>query len=96
MTHSATPPAFCDGARKVLATQIADETPRVPNPRYYLRGDGIQAYFSAMQWLMQNGCNMDAEIADIDTNIHLYPESPDREELLLRLARLQARHISKP
>jgi len=75
-------PQLCEAAQRVLDRQFAQiYRPKADDPRPYREllsrlGDGVQ--FSALRWLAEHRCAVEAELSDAESLVRAYQDSPER------------------
>ena len=86
-------PQLCEAAQRVLHRQLAQiYRPKVDDPRPYrelLSRLGSGAQFSALRWLAEHGCAVEAELSDAESLVQAYQDSPERAAMLATLAQLR-------
>ena len=86
-------PQLCETAQSVLHRQFAQiYRPKAKDPRPYREllsrlEDGAQ--FSALRWLAEHGCAIEAELSEADSLVRAYQDSPERAAMLATLAQLR-------
>jgi hypothetical protein len=83
---------LCDAALRHVRDDIAKVyRPRADDPRRYdelLSRLGAGEPLTALKWLAEHGCNVEAELSDAEDVVRTYQDSPDRAAMLASLARL--------
>ena len=85
-------PQLCEAAQSALHRQFAEiYRPKADDPRPYREllsrmGDGAQ--FSALRWLGEHGCAVEAELSEADSLVRAYQDSAERAAMLATLAQL--------
>lgn len=83
-------PAFCEAAREHLTENARAIRPAALTPAPYpVIADRLEIYLPGMEWLVNNGCNLNGVLREMETTASAYPPSPDREVFLARLASLR-------
>jgi len=86
-------PALCEGARGIArAASARFVPPREGELGYTLEWHRVDLYLPSLEWLVENGCQLDAEIAAIEAGVRAYPDSPQRTSYLASLASLRRPH----
>ena len=49
----------------------------------------VDRYLATFQWLVQQGCECEAELAAVEASVRIYPDSPERTQVLAELARIR-------
>jgi hypothetical protein len=84
---------LCEGALRALSGQLERiYRPERADARPYqelLDRLGNGRPFSALKWLSDHGCDAEAELAEAETLVRAYQDSPDRAAMLSTLTRLQ-------
>jgi hypothetical protein len=59
--------------------------------RHFLleRAERIEPYLPTFQWLVDQHCKCDPELAAIETAVQIYPDSPERNRVLAALTRIR-------
>jgi hypothetical protein len=81
--------AFCASARAYLHARAENFRPKADPPPYAFAAPRIEMFLPTMEWLVRNGCDCSAELAEIADAVRGYPDSPERQQFLDRLARLR-------
>jgi hypothetical protein len=49
----------------------------------------VEPYLPTMQWLVDQHCDCDAELAALEATVRIYPDSPERSRFLSALIRIR-------
>ena len=84
-------PVVCDRGRHFLQERARDVRPPDPEtpPRFGLMSERVDRYFATFQWLVGQGCDCDAELAAVEASLRIYPDSPERNQVLAELDRIR-------
>jgi hypothetical protein len=83
-------PELCARARATLAKRARDFRPvNATPPPFAMEARNIEMFFPAMQWLVAHECDCTAELAEVANSVRAYPDSPERQKFLDRLAQLR-------
>lgn len=83
-------PELCARARATLSKRAQDFRPvQATPPPFALEARNIEMFFPAMEWLVAHNCDCTAELAEVATSVRAYPDSPERQKFLDRLAQLR-------
>ena len=82
-------PAFCTGTRAYLHARAENFRPQADPPPYAFAAPRIEMFLPTLEWLVGNGCDCGAELAEIADAVRGYPDSAERHAFLDRLARLR-------
>ena len=83
-------PELCAKARATLAKRAQDFRPvNATPPPFAMEARNIEMFFPAMQWLVSHDCDCTAELAEVANSVRAFPDSPERQNFLNRLAQLR-------
>ena len=83
-------PELCAKARATLSKRAQDFRPvHATPPPFGMEARNIEMFFPAMQWLVTHNCDCTAELAEVATSVRAYPDLPERQNFLDRLAQLR-------
>ena len=84
-------PVICDGARAFLRQQREDIRPARPSdpPSFAVMVERVEPYLPTMQWLVDQHCDCEAELAALAATVRIYPDSPERNRFLEALTRIR-------
>jgi hypothetical protein len=87
---TATPP-ICERGRLFLRERARDIQPPHPEdpPRFGLMKERVEPYLPTMQWLVDQRCECDTELAAIEGAVRIYPDSPERNQVLEMLRQIR-------
>jgi hypothetical protein len=93
-------PDLCTGALRYVRERFAQTyRPKPDDPRTYdelLSRLGAGDPLRALQWLAGHGCAADPELADAESLVRSYRDSPARAEMLASLAKLHSNAAPRP
>jgi hypothetical protein len=84
-------PSLCAAANGYLVSQAERNRPRDP-PDYWLVEDYLEPKLPAIEWLVQQHCDVGDAVAAIEATVAAYPESARRDRFLSALAQLHPPH----
>jgi hypothetical protein len=84
-------PVICEGARAFLRERARDIQPALPSdpPSFSAMVERVEPYLPTMQWLVDQHCDCDAELAALEATVRIYPDSPVRSRFLSALTRIR-------
>jgi hypothetical protein len=84
-------PLICERARIFLRERARDIQPPHPEdpPRFRLMKERVEPYLPTMQWLVDQRCECDRELAAIETAVRIYPDLPERNQVLGMLRQIR-------
>jgi hypothetical protein len=72
-------PSLCEAARKCARSVAGQLKPQNPATSFEAIEPSFNKYTPALAWMLKNGCDCKAEIAEIERTARLYPESFPRK-----------------
>jgi hypothetical protein len=86
-------PVICEGSRRCLRELVRDMRPS-PNNRgriYFTDAARIQEYKGGIEWIARHGCPLNDELAELETVLGEYQDTPERAKFLAFVRSLRTR-----